>query len=85
MLALAYLFMYFRLHWVFTQGLSLAAASGAFPPVVVCGVRAPCCGAQSLGHAGSVIVVHGLSWPEECGIFPDQGLNRCTLHWQVES
>ena len=82
--------MHFRSHWVCTQGLSLAAASGASPPVLVCGVRAPCngfscCGAQSLGHAGSVIVVHGLSWPEECGIFPDQGLNRCTLHWQVES
>ena len=32
--------------------------------------------------AGSVVVVHGLSCSEACGIFPDQGLNLCLLHWQ---
>ena len=32
-----------------------------------------------------VVVVHGLSCSEACGIFPDQGLNPCPLHWQVES
>ena len=26
-----------------------------------------------------------LSCPTACGIFPDQGLNPCPLHWQVES
>ena len=24
-------------------------------------------------------------WPETCGIVPDQGLNLCPLHWQVDS
>ena len=31
-------------------------------------------------HTGSVVVVHGLSCSVACGIFPDQGLNRCPLH-----
>ena len=33
----------------------------------------------------SVIVGHGLSCSTACGIFPDQGLNPCPLHWQVDS
>ena len=41
-----------------------------------------CCRAQALGHAGSVVVVHGLSCPVACGIFLDQWLNLCLLHWQ---
>ena len=46
------------------------------------GVRAsrcggfPCCGAQGLGNAGSVVTAHGLSSPVARGIFPDQGLNH---------
>ena len=35
--------------------------------------------------AGSVVVVHGLSCSAACGIFPDQGLNLCPLHWQADS
>ena len=34
---------------------------------------------------GSVIVAHGLSCCMSCGIFLDQGLNPCPLHWQVDS
>ena len=30
-------------------------------------------------------MAYGLSHPEECGIFPDQGLNLCLLHWQADS
>ena len=51
-----------------------------------CGAQAPhcsgflCCRAQALGSQASVVVVHGLSCPEACGIFPDQGLNSCPLH-----
>ena len=52
----------------------------------------PCCGAQVLGTwdsvvgtRGSVAVVHGLSCSVACGIFPDQGLNLCLLHWQADS
>ena len=33
-----------------------------------------------LGMGASVVVVHGLSCPAACGIFPDQGSNRCPLH-----
>ena len=56
-----------------------------------------CCGAWSLGHTGSVVVVPGpksthsiimalrLSCSVTCGIIPDQGSNLCFLHWQADS
>ena len=31
------------------------------------------------------VVVHGLRCSVACGIFPDQGLNPCPLHWQADS
>ena len=34
---------------------------------------------------GSVVVAHGLSCPEACGISLDQGLNPSLLHWQEDS
>ena len=56
-----------------------------------------CCGTWVLGHAGSAVVVPGL-WSTgsiavahrlRCsmawGIFLDQGLNLCLLHWQTDS
>ena len=39
---------------------------------------------QALGHMGSVVVVHRLSCSAICGIFLDQRLNLCLLHWQVD-
>ena len=40
-----------------------------------------CCRAQPLGAWGSVVVVgHGLSCSEVCGILPDQRLNPSPLH-----
>ena len=76
------LFIYFRLCWVFVsvRGLSLVAASGGLSlsrplPLRSTGSR----------RAGSVVVAHGLSCSAACGIFPDQGLNRCPLHWQADS
>ena len=30
-------------------------------------------------------MIHWLSCPVACGIFPDQGLNLCPPHWQVGS
>ena len=36
-------------------------------------------------RAGSVVVAHGPSCSAACGILPDQGLNPCPLHWQVDS
>ena len=38
-----------------------------------------------LSLQASVVVVHGLSCPAACGIFPDQGLNPYSLHWQTDS
>ena len=45
------------------------------------------CGAwaQELQLLGSVVVAHGLSCFEACGIFPDQGSNLCPLLWQADS
>ena len=43
-----------------------------------------CCRARALASTHSVISVHGLSCSEARGIFPDQGLNPCLLHWQVD-
>ena len=42
-------------------------------------------GTWALGHTGSVVMVHGFSCPEACGIFLDQGLNPCPLPWQALS
>ena len=33
----------------------------------------------------SVVVANGLSCPRTCGIFLDQRLNPCLLHWQADS
>ena len=30
-------------------------------------------------------MAHGLSCSAACGIFPDQGSNPCSLHWQADS
>ena len=44
-----------------------------------------CCRAQALGCTASAVVVHRLSCPATCGIFPVQESNPCSLHWQVDS
>ena len=44
-----------------------------------------CCRARALGVHASVVVARGLSCSAACGIFPDQGLNPCHLHWQADS
>ena len=41
--------------------------------------------APGLQRTESVVVAYGLSYPAACGIFPDQGLNPCPLHWQADS
>ena len=66
----------------------LVAASGGYYLDVVLGLLialASLVAEQIPGLQGSVVVVHGLSCPAACGIFPDQGLNPCTLHWQADS
>ena len=43
------------------------------------------CGTWALEHEGLVVVAHRLSCSAACGIFPDQGSNLWTLHWQADS
>ena len=50
--------------------------------VAACGLSS--CSSQAVEHTGSIVVVHRLSCPMECGVFPDQGSNLCLLHWQTE-
>ena len=38
-----------------------------------------------LYNTGSIVVVHRHSHFEACGIFLDQGLNPCLLHWLADS
>ena len=78
-------------------GFSLAAASGGYSLVALCGllivaaslVEVACglnsCCSGSSRVKGSAAVPHGLSCSTACGIFPDQGSNLCLLHWQVDS
>ena len=84
-------FVYFWLPWVFiaARGLSLVAVTG--------GLLSSCCaqgfhcggfscfGTWALGWACSAVVAHRPSCPEACGIFLDQELNLCLLHWQADS
>ena len=46
------------------------------------GIQASVVGARGLKSAGSVVVEHRLSCCMSYGIFSDQGLNPCLLHWQ---
>ena len=39
----------------------------------------------SFQNMGSLIVIHGLSYPTACGIFLDQGSNLRAQHWQAYS
>ena len=41
--------------------------------------------APGLWGTGSAVMVRELSCSMACGIFLDQGLNPCLLHWQVDS
>ena len=43
------------------------------------------CGAQAPGTTASLVAAHGLSCTTACGIFPHQGSNPCSLHWQADS
>ena len=83
----------FWLHWVFVAAhrFSLIVASGGCSS---CGVRASRCSgfyvaedrlqsSQALVQSLQALVgfvVHGRSCSVACGIFPDQGLNPCSLH-----
>ena len=61
------------------RGLLFVAVRGLL--IVVASLAAE----HRLKSAGSVVVAHRLSCSAACGIFPDQGLNPCLLHWQAGS
>ena len=84
-------FSFFLLIYLFLAVLGLRFCARAFSscgkrgPLFIA-VRGPLTIAASLvGSTGSVVVAHGPSCSTVCGIFPDQGLNPCPLHWQVDS
>ena len=85
------LFIYlFWLCWVFVSvgGLSLVVASGGHSSLQCVGLslpRPPLLRSTGSRRAGSVVVAHGPSCSAACGIFSDQGLNPCPLHWQADS
>ena len=85
-----YIFFFFWLPWVFvatcrlflvarSRGSSLFPCSG-FPPS-----WPPTLRSTSSRLRASVVVLHRLSCPETCGIFPNQGSNQHPLHWHADS
>ena len=48
-------------------------------------VAASLVGSTGYRRAGSVAMAQGPSCSAARGIFPDQGLNPCPLHWQADS
>ena len=75
-LLFSYLLFHFWLCWLITAvcGLSLVLVRGLL--TVVASLAAE--------HSVSSCVT-GLSCPEAYGIFLEQGLNPCLLHWQADS
>ena len=71
--------------WAFiaSRAFSLVATRGGYSAVVVRGLLTVV--ASLVAVVGSVVVVHGLSYSETCGIFWDRVSNPCLLHWQVDS
>ena len=71
----------------FSSFFPLIAVRGGFSLVVVCGFLIVMASlvAPRLQSTGSVLVSRRLSYSTACGIFLDQGLNPCLLHWQVDS
>ena len=106
--ASAFFFIY-NFIYLFLAVLGLSFCMHTFPQLqqagvtLCCGSRAShcggfsCCGAWTLGHMGSVVViprlqsmgstvvVHRFSCSTACGIFPDQVQNWSLLNWQVNS
>ena len=69
-------------------GFSLDARSGGYSSLLcmgstACGLNS--CGSQVIGHRLNGCGAHRLSCSLAYGIFPDQGLNPCLLHWEVDS
>ena len=83
-----YLFIYGCVGSSFLCRLSLVAVSGGDSSSRCAGLslsRPLLLRSTGSRRAGSVIVAHGPSCSAACGIFPNQGSNPCSLHWQADS
>ena len=73
------------LWWGFitVHGLSLVVVSGGYYSLQCTGFSLlQLLLFRSMG-TGSVVVVLGFSFSAACGIFPEQKLSPCPLHWRV--
>ena len=87
-------FIYFSGIWLcrvfvaFCSGFLWVAVSGGYSSLrcVVFSLQWPLLW-QSTGsrRVGSAVAAHVLSHTSACGVFWDQGLNPCPLHWQANS
>ena len=80
---------YLWLCWVFVsvRGLSPVVASGGHSSSRCAGLslsRPLPLRSTGSTRAGSATVAHGPIRFAACGIFPDQGSNPCSLHWQAD-
>ena len=76
---------YLQLFWVFTGHVRAFCSCGEWGlllEAVQCLLLLQSVGSR---HMGSAVVAHGFCCSTACGIFPDQGLNSCPLHWQADS
>ena len=74
--------------FVSVRGLSPVAASGGHSSLRCVGLslsRPLLLRSTGSRRAGSVTVAHRPNCSMACGIFRDQGLNLCPLHWQADS
>ena len=61
--------------------IAVASRGRAWAP----GLEASVAVARKLESVASAVVAQGIICSMACGIFPDQGLNLCPLHWQADS
>ena len=82
-----FFFFQFNFPYLVLAALGLRCCVGAFSS---CTMQASHCGGLSCyvawapGCMSSVVVAHRLRCPVACRIFPDEGSNPCSLHWQVD-
>ena len=80
----------FWLCWVFVALHRLFSSCGEWGLLfggdrLLIAVGFSCCWVKAPGEWDSVVEAHRLSCSAAYRIFPDQGLNPCPLHWQVDS
>ena len=71
--------------WLLMAVASLVAGPGLWAYELQQGHVGSAVVAPTLRSTGSIFGVHGLSCSAARGIFSDQGLNQCLLHWRLDS